>query len=109
VLGKGNELGDTASAAAIEGATAALRDEAVVMCQLYHPHVAKIYGIVLEYDDKKHVERLEVFGHVMKIAQNRGSSHYWLLQGSFCYLNSCLFTLSHPKLPLGLRSPLSEK
>jgi hypothetical protein len=67
MLGQGNEHGDTASAAAIEGATAALRDEAAVMCQLYHPHVAKIYGIVLEYDNKKQVERSKVIGYVIVI------------------------------------------
>jgi hypothetical protein len=65
MLSQGNEGGDTASAAAAKGATAVLRDEAAVMCQLYHPHVAKIYGIVLEYDDKKHVERPKVIGRVI--------------------------------------------
>jgi hypothetical protein len=50
----GRTSGDPSSTATAttERALAELRDEAAVMCQLYHPHIAKVYGIAVLGDGK---------------------------------------------------------
>jgi hypothetical protein len=61
MLGRGGTAKGAGSfTAAMDAATVALRDEAAVMCQLYHPHVARIYGIVLEHDNRNQIDRPKV-------------------------------------------------
>jgi hypothetical protein len=48
------------SSTTTERALAELRDEAAVMCQLYHPHIARVYGIAVLGDGKGGHQRPQV-------------------------------------------------
>jgi serine/threonine protein kinase len=58
----GRTSGDPSSTATAttERALAELRDEAAVMCQLYHPHIARVYGIAVLGDGKGGPQRPQV-------------------------------------------------